>query len=97
MLYDPKWDKTKATPSVEGLLAWLEQQPADGCYRFTEPSACVAGRYYASIGQAPRAFIGGVPCSVEADLGVDGMRLISALHAEPQTYGAALYRLRAIL
>ena len=49
MLYDKRWDKkfeTKADPrSLYALIAWLEMQPCDGTYDFTDPSNCLLARY----------------------------------------------------
>lgn len=48
MLYDPKWEKTetKADPlTTKALIAWLEQQPADKEYCYTEPGSCLLAQY----------------------------------------------------
>lgn len=53
MLYDPNWQKTevKADPfSLESLIAWLEKQPANGAYDYTECNACMLHRYFTSMG-----------------------------------------------
>jgi hypothetical protein len=81
--------------SFVGFLKWLEQQPADGVYRFSDANSCAAGRYYTSLGLTPKQFLSG-PNSVGADLGVSEPAFLMALNQMPNTFGAALKRLRAL-
>jgi len=56
MLYDPKWEQqTKADPlSLESLIAWLEKQPADGEYDYTDPLNCLMCQYFSAQGLSVR-------------------------------------------
>ena len=99
MLYDPKWEvEIKADPlSLEGVIAWLEKQPADEAYDYDDCSgACLYGLYMAHHGFTWEAsgacgkhvsspersqFCDLVYCEVAAE--------------EPWTFGAALERARA--
>lgn len=52
MLYDPKWEapQVKANPfSLESLIAWLEKQPTDRQYCFTEWGECLIAKWLLSI------------------------------------------------
>ena len=52
MLYDKRWDaKTKTDPlSLDSLIAWLEKQPADAKYCYSDTGACLLAQYFAAIG-----------------------------------------------
>lgn len=51
MLYDPKWEqKTGTKPSLQGFIAWLEQQPPDEAYEYWTCHECAIGQYLQSIG-----------------------------------------------
>ena len=91
--------EAKTAPTLDGLIAWLEQQPADGSYDFGDPKACAAGRYYKSIGANPEQWITGGLCSnsIANQLGVDGIRLMWALSSAPRSFGGALNRLRTLV
>jgi len=97
MLYDPKWqNETKADPyTLQGFIAWLEQQPADEHYNYYDICGCVAHQYLVSTGAR----------------GADGFSednhtlgdVFSNLHeyhfvagAYPWTFGAALERARFV-
>lgn len=84
MLYDPKWEKeTKANPlTLDGFIAWLEQQPTDGVYRFVNPTECVLAKY-----------IGGF-CGGDEQYAIIGHRQY-IIQDHPRTFGGALERARA--
>ena len=51
MLFDPKWE-TKTDPlSLEALIEWLEKQPQDKTYCYTEDGRCLAAQYNQHIGR----------------------------------------------
>jgi hypothetical protein len=81
MLYDPKWGQPSLKPSLEGLIAWLERQPADEAYCIALFRECVMGQYHHSIGAEP-----------PVALGKGWMAEVS--FAQPYTFGAALERAR---
>jgi hypothetical protein len=54
MLYDKRWDakvEQKADPfKLETLIAWLEYQPADKEYCYTDNGYCLLGQYFSAAG-----------------------------------------------
>lgn len=88
--------EAKTAPTLDGLITWLEQQPADDSYDFGDPKACAAGRYYKSIGANPEQWITGAH-SIANQLGVDGLRFMWALSTTPRSFGGALNRLRTLV
>ena len=85
MLHNPKWDLI----SLESLIAWLEQQPADGTYDWTKPDECLIACYLTSkLGILPEY-------SVSLYQSMPHYHEIAAY--EPYTFGAALERARAVL
>jgi hypothetical protein len=53
MLYDKRWDKpeVKSDPfSLESLIAWLEKQPEDKTYCYTDTGQCLLSQYFLSNG-----------------------------------------------
>lgn len=98
MLYDPKWNtKTAVEPlSVEGLIAWLERQPAGTKYDYGCNGHCLLATYLrAAHGWDPD--IGGTVYR-DHKSGAFG-KLPAALNdiawSGPRTYGGALKRARA--
>lgn len=98
MLFDPKWNQqTKADPlSLESLIAWLEQQPADKTYCFLDTGRCLIATYFQAKNIAKS--VGGVTF---LPLGSKVRRKIPDCFNEvaeftPFTYGAALERARAL-
>jgi hypothetical protein len=84
--------------SYRSFLAWLEQQPPEGAYDFGDAERCAAGRFYRSHGKPVQVFVSGVE-SVASDLGfgtgdAKHYKMLDALGNRPQTFGAALQRLR---
>lgn len=100
MLFDPKWTKkTKANPlSVGGLVAWLERQPAETRYFFSDPENCLIAQYlttsgYVAVGVGGFTFSHGYHNRRRHEKLPSGFTDIAA--AFPRTYGAALERARA--
>jgi hypothetical protein len=46
MLYDPKWDAF----NLRRLIAWLEKQPPQKRYGYTNTSRCLLAQYFTAIG-----------------------------------------------
>lgn len=95
MLYDPKWE-VKADPlSMEGLIAWLEKQPAAKRYNYNNcQGKCLYGQYMAAhgvvweeSGATENRTARGEFCSL-----VYG----TVASCRPWTFGAALKRARAV-
>ena len=80
--------------SLQGLIAWLETQPAETEYEYTNTSDCLLCRYFKARG-VPVSYMGGVRWfdhTGNAHPLPDGLR--AAPHAH--TYGAALARAKAL-
>lgn len=96
MLYDPKWNETKADPfSLESLIAWLEKQPATTAYDYCDPGHCLVGQYLRDQGAKKIMLMSG-------ELRAIGWRDLvnprgSGHRDEDWTFGAALTRARAEL
>ena len=96
MLYNPQWQPTKWQPtefSMNGLIAWLEQQPPDKSYRYLSYDTCLAARFNESCGRNyevpnPFAFWRYHKFENKLEYSIAGIR--------PYTYGAALERARII-
>jgi hypothetical protein len=51
MLWDPSKDKPRVEPlSLEGLVQWLETQPPETKYKYTQIYDCLWARYMQAIG-----------------------------------------------
>jgi hypothetical protein len=51
MLNNLKWDRRQPTIlSVEGLIAWLEQQLPETEYNFSSNTDCLLSRYFIAMG-----------------------------------------------
>jgi len=93
MLYDPKWEK----PTVAGLIAWLETQPAEGEYYYLNCSGeCLFGQYMTSLG----IDWSGLHCRqspyIDTLHSMGGLRVQKIASEGPWTFGAALNRARAL-
>jgi hypothetical protein len=95
MLYDKRWEKPEIKPdvfSLQGLIYWLEMQPANIAYDWDDIHGCLACKYL----QAVKGWE--VPAG-ETNLGsvfedLDQYHDVCAVR--PWTFGAALERARAI-
>lgn len=101
MLYDKRWEgkevKIYKLLSLEGLISWLEKQPANEKYEWTNCSKCVFGQYLAEFGLTNQAsqvdvLSGGAIHSPQdyADYQFIGYK-------GQHTFGAALERARRVL
>jgi hypothetical protein len=98
MLFNPKW-KVQTKPdvfSLEGLIAWLEKQPAERTYCFEDNGGCLLAQYYLSQGYS-QVGIGGTSVTLDGKYRQmpDAFSDIPADH--PRTFGGALSRARAAL
>lgn len=92
MLYDPKWE-VKVKPdvySLEGLIAWLEKQPADKKYNWASTNSCLCSQYFVGGGY-------GWADMHEEFKEKTGIRLDKIAHQTPWTFGAALQRVRELV
>lgn len=100
MLYDPKWE-VKADPlTLDGLIAWLEKQPADAGYDFCEIGKCLLAQWVLSIDpQSP------LPTGQEIDGGayeyvvhgrVIDLHEFKDIACSGHTFGGALVLARAL-
>lgn len=80
--------------SLEGLIAWLEKQPAETTYNWLDMpcnGGCLIHRYLVAQGQSPTNDYGRF---AECAGGRDADTKVAM--REPYTYGAALERARAL-
>jgi hypothetical protein len=98
MLYDPKWDIKTKPYSLAAFIGWLELQPKNGKYEFTDNHNCALAKWMRSMGGKPSKeplldsyhyVIAGKTVHLKqfAEIVADG----------EHTYGAALKRARAAL
>lgn len=92
MLYDKRWDKTETKPdvfSLEGLIAWLEKQPADEAYNYSDlRGECVICQYLTAHGE---------PYGLGYGHFLTPLLRIDIAAGRTQTFGAALDRARKAL
>lgn len=50
MLWNPLWKKP-ADPTLDDFIAWLEKQPADEVYDYTDPHHCPVAKFNQSLGR----------------------------------------------
>jgi len=51
MLYDPKWEIKTDPFSLDGLIAWLEKQPAAKTYCYMDTGGCLLHQYFTACGR----------------------------------------------
>jgi len=96
MLYDPKWEVRKASPS--DFIAWLETMEPEATYDFDDcEGMCLVGQYMKACGTEwgtydlfYRKF-----CTMLG--GTGDWWNIPVILTEPHTFGAALKRARELL
>lgn len=93
MLDNPNWykPKTKVKPkimSIEGLIAWLRTQPADGKYEWNDPCKCLVHNYLKGV----RAKFDPYETSYEGVFDGSTLNYMQVGMCIPHTYGAALER-----
>jgi len=93
MLYNPQWESKINSYSMDGLITWLEQQPANENYSYFSYTTCLAAQFNATCGreyEVPNPFLFWRWHTFEHKLEY------SVASAVPHNYGAALERARAI-
>lgn len=88
MLYNPKWEVKHKPASIEGLVAWLEEQDPTQRYDYYDHNCCLAAQYNKSIG---RRYIPPNPWH-RIDWEIEGIARMGK-----HTFGAALKRARECL
>jgi hypothetical protein len=96
MLYDPKWATKEVT--VRGLVAWLEQKPADECYDYGNSSTCLAAQFLRQAGVNEERFVGKSGFTLDEEFFRE-FRFIAAGYGAKRTwtFGAALQRAHAVM
>jgi hypothetical protein len=101
VLYDPKWEvEIRSDPfSLESLIEWLEKQPSDEIYCYTEPGGCLLSQYFYAAGfgtvnMGPEDFDYGETFQHRAKL---PRHFDDIAQGWSRTFGAALCRARATL
>lgn len=91
MLYDPKWGKPETKPadvfSLEGLIAWLENQQTGKEYIWNG-SNCLICQYLEAAGENKFTGYGKFP--------IEHRISVANPISGPSTFGAALERARAV-
>jgi hypothetical protein len=85
--------------STESLVAWLETQPVDKTYEYSNDyRPCLQAQYFAAMGR-PTRLLGNVRVVFEGESG--GHDIPHAFHlvaySAPRTFGAALERAKTFL
>lgn len=85
--------------SLEGLIAWLEKQPPETTYRYTNSSSCLLTQWHRAFG-IKRDSNGDYPTGVPYRIGTWGFSVAAGPQSsnDPSiwTYGAALERAKAL-
>lgn len=111
MLYDKRWDRTevKSDPfSLESLIAWMEKQPSDETYCFTNWGGCLLAKWTQSMDplasppeklsrEQPTGFHYAVNGQVADLTAFQKIASGTGLGSPNWTFGAALERARAAL
>lgn len=88
------WNPANEVFSLAGLEAWLERQPADGKYQWSDFHECLATRYMAErLGTASGPQTWERYTKFARTVGAPALITIAA--RRPYTFAAALDRLRA--
>jgi hypothetical protein len=103
MLYDKRWGETKVDPfNLDNLIAWLEKQPADMSYVYTNPCGCVLAQYFQQYGYRRVSTLGVYAADDSIKL-PEGWDRIASGHGcylkdidKRLTFGRALGRARAL-
>lgn len=96
------WSQTETKPdvfSLEGLIAWLELQPAERGYEYTDcDGGCLIGQYAQAIGHPSWLEIHKYPLPKPHNWLIPAPYTFGNLACDrPRTFGAALSRARALL
>jgi hypothetical protein len=109
MFYDPTCKpqtETKADPfTLDGLIAWLEKQPANSAYDYGCNGHCLLAQYFTMHGfknviMGPKSFDHSAGRDVPLppilnDIAIGRWRMFP--NNQERTFGAALERARAVL
>ncbi len=95
MLYDPRWEQQTKTPSLAGMIAWLETKNPNETYSWScKDGACLIEQYGLSLGIEMSEMIDGGP----GESIYDKLTTSECIALErPHTFGAALTRARGAL
>lgn len=90
-----------ATPSLRGLIAWLETKDQTETYDWSNAENCVLGQYYRALGMPHTVRLIGFKTQAD-DMGIDVNDLCciatdNQMDEGPRTFGGALKRARAFL
>ena len=107
MLYDfRRWEKPeiKTDPfKIESLIAWLEKQPADKEYEFTDCGSCALAQYflahgYTEVNMGTDSFDYGPNFKYEAELPSGWNDLVNPFTGDRdvRTFGGVLLRARKL-
>ena len=80
------------TLTLDTFIAWLETMPVEGEYEFYSYSACVVGQFVTAVTGSDNPFFETNYASIFG--GLEPYREVCA--SEPQTFGAALQRAKAM-
>jgi hypothetical protein len=104
MLYDKRWEKpeVKTSGHMYRLVSWLEKQPANKAYDYTNPINCGYAQYLRSYGifaaVSPWVWVGFwlgiIPVAWRIPPGVDDLLNDGNIL---ETFGAALERARKVV
>ena len=86
MLYNPKWS---TTPSLDGLIAWLETKDRNEPFCATDPDNCLYGQYYRQLGRKPVIEVE----DIAAEIGLPTFKAMGIIIQ--RTFGEALRQARA--
>jgi hypothetical protein len=93
MLYDPKWEKQIETPApLLRFIAWLEKQPAEVEYDYTQPARCAIAQWLKSEGAADFVLISK---KIDELFGPMANTIVNPHQGNDMTFGGALKRARA--
>lgn len=79
---------------LEPLIGWLEKQPADKEYCFTDRGTCLLTQYYAASGYI--ADVGGFTVTIDGNVHHMSDDFGDIPATDPHTFGAALNRAREL-
>lgn len=89
MLYNESWTKPRnEIYSIPGLIAWLEKQPANYVYDYTDYNSCATAQYLRTCGER---HVGLLTSELEQ------FNWHQIVAPRPWSYGAALERARKVL
>lgn len=101
MPYDKRWDRTETKPdvfSLEGLVGWLEKQPAETAYEWFRPEGCLVCKYLQAVTGAEQPwYMPQYPDKQYHEVFPTHDLYLMVGGSRPWIFGAALTRARAAL